>query len=92
MDKLTRHQENLDAAYEAAIDAGDREALETEALEDEILTDEETFQRVAAEYVRSTADSPIYGFFLQWAVDYLRRERTAAFKNGWAKDPLEVKP
>lgn len=80
-DKLIRHQNNLDQAYEAALDAGDREALEKEALEDEILTDEETFNRLAAEYVESTKGSPIYGLFLTWATDYLLREK----EKGWTE-------
>ena len=75
------------------LDAGDREALETEALEDELLTDEELFISMAKLYANYCRDCPSAYSFLEFATERVRRERTPAYKNGWAKDPLgEVKP
>ena len=78
-----RWERGTDRAYNELLESGDRETLEREALEAEILTDDETFERVATEYVKSTKDSPMYGFFLAWAVDFLQRERTPEHDHAW---------
>ena len=84
-DGLTKWQTGLDQAYDALLDAGDRDALEVEALEDEILSDNELFTRLAVDFARwtTTFGYPVKVTFLEWAVNKLRREREPENTNGW---------
>ena len=86
-DKLTNHCGNLDNAFDALLDAGDRDALEVEALEDEILSDNELFERLAVGFARwtTTFGYPVGVTFLDWAVDRVRRERTSEHDHAWER-------
>ena len=70
--KLDRHQNNLDAAHDALLDAGDREALE-----DEILNDDELFTRMAKRFLLQDGEelgekNLLKRGFLEQAVEWLR--------------------
>jgi hypothetical protein len=86
-DALDRHYGNLDNAFDALLDAGDRDALETEALEDEIIGDYVLFNRFAVEFCRwtTTRPYPVDVTFLEWAVEKLRREREPEHENAWVE-------
>ena len=83
--KLTAWQDNLNNAFDALLDAGDRDALEVEALEDEILSDNELFERLAVDFARwtTTFGYPVGVTFLDWAVERLRREREPEHTEAW---------
>ena len=85
--RLTGWQTGLDQAYDEALDAGDRDALEVEALEDEILSDNELFERLAVGFARwtTTIGYPVGVTFLDWAVDRVRRERTSEHDHAWER-------
>ena len=73
-DKLTRWQTGLDQAYDSALDAGDREALEREMVEDSILSDEEKLTEMAVLFFKTHLDE-----CLPWAVDELMPAHTKAW-------------
>ena len=83
--KLTEWQTGMDNAFDALLDAGDRDALEVEALEDEILSDTELFERLAVGFARwtTTYGYPVGVTFLDWAVERVRRERTPEHDHAW---------
>ena len=82
-DKLSRHYENLDGAYDLLLEAREREVLQDEIIRDWILNDETLFQRLAQKWL----DDPIQReAFLDWAIEECRRERSPQFTRAWRDD------
>ena len=82
-DKLSRHYENLDGAYDLLLEAREREVLQDEFLRDWILEDETLFQRLAQKWL----DDPIQReAFLDWGIEECRRERTPRHTRAWEDD------
>ena len=79
-DKLNQHFANLDNAYDAILDAGDREALDREAFEDTLLSDHRLFAGYATLYVRKEMGLQS---FLDFCWEARQAELTPAHRNGW---------
>ena len=89
-EKLTRHYDNLDGAYDVLLESREREILEDEFIRDWILEDTALFTRLAEKYL----DDPINREgFLDFAIEMVKRERSPQFTRAWEKDPLgQVNP
>jgi hypothetical protein len=81
--KHGRFVNNLDAAHDALLDAGDRERLEVEEMENEILGDEELFERLARLYLAEEHGPS----FLEFGIEQLRREREPEHTRAWEVNP-----
>ena len=84
-DKLNQHFANLDNAYDAILDAGDREALEREAFEDTLLSDHRLFAGYATLYVRKEMGLQS---FLDFCWEARQAELTPAHRNGRCWHPI----
>lgn len=83
-DKLNRHYGNLDNAYDALMEAREKEILGNEIIRDYILKDETLFQRLAQKYL----DDPVNREgFLDWSIEQVKMEREPQFRRAWKDEP-----
>jgi len=80
---------NLDNAYDALLEAREREIFQDEIIRDWLLTDTNLFGRLARQWLEDPVNRE---GFLSWAIDQVKAERTPAHTRAWRKDPLEVTP
>ena len=84
-EKHDRWMTGLDNAYEALVEAREREIYEDEFIRDWILTDDVLFQRLARKWL----DDPInQEGFLDWAIEEARRERDPQWQRAWEDEPV----
>lgn len=83
MNRLTRHQNNLDAEYEAMLDHQGALDIEREAHEERLLWELKQTDPLIREYI-----SAVVGLtdFLQWAWKKHMDELTPAYKQGWERE------
>ena len=84
-DKLERHYNNLDNAYDLLLEEREKEAYQDEIIRDWVLTDLTLFDRLAREWLDDPTNREE---FLYFAVEKVKRERTPKYTRAWGKDPL----
>ena len=80
MDKLTRHQNNLDAAYEQMLNHADAMSIERENHEEHMLWELKQSNELIREYISSVV---ALQEFLEWAWEKYQRTLTPQWSQAW---------